>query len=207
MSAPITIVNGEGGQRRSVIVNENFALRIESSVPVVLPNGTPNRARYYNDYIYNAGDFNMAVDGSVTPVEFTVAASPDYDLYITKVLILLASNQIANNKFADLAALTNGWSLYAVEQGEQTFIIQDVTTTGEMTIASGGAFIDLANWNVANDNARSISINIAAAFPFETQRGIRIGRGSKDRFAGLVSDDLSSISEFTVRVIGTRHYP
>lgn len=207
MSLPATIVNGEGGQKRSVLVNENFALRTAASVPEVPPNGTPNRIRYFNDFAYSGGSPNQAVDGSVTPVEFTIAASQDYDLYITTVIILIASNQIANNKFGDLPALTNGWSLYAVEQGDTTYILDGVTTTGEMTIQSGGTPLDLANWNALNDNARSITVDVARAFPFETKRGIRIGRGTKDKFSALVRDNLAGLTELTVRVIGARHYP
>jgi hypothetical protein len=207
MSLPVTIVNGEGGQKRSALVDNNFALRTAAAVPEVLPSGTPNRARYFNDFLYNGLNPEMAVDGSVTPVEYAIAASEEYDLYITKLIILIASGQIQNNKFGDLPALTNGWSLYVVEQGLTTFILDAVTTTGELTIESGGVATSLANWNPANDNARSIVVDLANAFPFETQRGLRIGRGSRDKFAALVQDDLSGLSEFTVRAIGARHYP
>lgn len=207
MSLPAHIVNGEGGQKRSVLVDKNFALRTASAIPEVSPSGTINRARYYNDYLYNGAVSNMAVDGSVTAQLFSVEAVGEYDLYITQIQILIASGQIANNKFGDLPALTNGWSLYAVEQGQTTTILDEVTTTGEMTIESGGTFVSLTNWNPANDNARVITIDVSAAFPFDTQRGLRIGRGSKDRLTAVVQDNLTGLSEFTVRVIGTRHYP
>lgn len=207
MSAPVHIINGQGGQRRSVFVDTNHALRTASAIPEVVASGTINRARYYNDYLYNGAVSNMAVDGSVTSQIFSVEAAGEYDLYITKIQILIASTQIANNKFGDLAALTNGWSLYAVEQGQTTTILDAVTTTGEMTIESGGTFVSLANWNPANDNARVITINLLDAFPFDTLRGLRIGRGSKDRLSALVQDNLTGLAEFTVRVIGTRHYP
>lgn len=206
MTVKAAIVNGEGGRQYSAIVSEHYALRTESSVPAILPQGTRNRVRYYNEYAMNGGASNMAVNGSVTPAEFSIESSEEYDLYITDVQILIASNSIANNKFADLPALTAGWSLFVTEQGRTTFLLDSVTTTGELSIQAGGGFTDLANWNAANDNARVIQINIARAFPFDTLKGLRIGRGSKDRLVGYVQDDLSGLSEFTVRVIGARHY-
>jgi hypothetical protein len=207
MSAPVHIVNGQGGQRRSAIVDTNFALRTASAVPEIVASGTKNRARYFNDYLYNGAAVNMAVNGAVTPQVFTITAANEYDLYITQVQILIASGQIANNKFGDLTALANGWSLYVIEQGVTTYILNEVTTTGELSLEAGGTFVSLSNWNAANDNARIISIDITAAFPFDTLRGLRIGRGSQDSFSALVQDDLSGLSEFTVRAIGTRHYP
>jgi len=207
MAAPVHIVNGQGGQRRSALVDTNFALRTATAIPDILPSGTINRARYFNDYIYNGAVFNMAVDGSVTPQTFSITANNEYDLYITQIQILIASGQIANNKFGDLPALTNGWTLYTEEHGQTTLLLDAVTTTGEMTIESGGTFVSLSNWNAGNDNARAITVDLAAAFPFDTQRGLRIGRGSKDLFSALVQDNLSGLSEFTVRVIGARHYP
>jgi len=201
------IVNGQGGQDRAALVNQNHALRTESSVPEILPSGTRNRARYFSDYAYNGAVNNMAVNGAITPVTYSVMASENYDLYLSEVQILIASNSIANNKFADLPALTNGWNLYVTEQGDDTYILNSATTTGELSIRAGGTFTDLANWNPGNDNARVIKIDLAKAFVFDTYRGIRIGRGTRDSVTALVSDDLSGLSEFTVRFFGTRHYP
>jgi hypothetical protein len=208
MTLKTEIVNGQGGRSTTAFVNQNHALRTESSVPEIQRPGTVNRARLFNGFVTNAaGVSNMNVDGSVTPVEFTLQASTDYDLYVTGIDILIASNSIANNKFGDLPALSNGWDLFVIEQGMQTDIVTAATTTGELTVRSTEPPLDLANWNPSNDNARSIRINIKASFAFDTYQGVRIGRGGKDRLVALVSDDLTGLSELTVRAIGTRLYP
>lgn len=207
MAAPVNLVNGGPGPTTTAHVDMNHAVRVANDIPDTPSVGEGNRLRYFNDYVYNGINPNMAVDGSINPVAYTISSSPDYDLYITKVIILIASNTIANNKFGDVAALTNGWSLFVVEQGLTTYIVDEATTTGELTIESGGVPLDLSNWNPANDNARSISVDISVAFPHTTSNGIRIGRGSKDEFTGLVQDSLVGLSELSVRVIGARHYP
>ena len=43
-------------------------------------------------------------------------------------------------------------------------------------------------------------------FPDE-QPGVRIGRGTQDRITSRVNDDLTGLTEFTVRALGYRHYP
>jgi hypothetical protein len=37
--------------------------------------------------------------------------------------------------------------------------------------------------------------------------GVRIGRGTQDKLSVEVRDDVTGLVEFTVRVMGHRHYP
>lgn len=37
--------------------------------------------------------------------------------------------------------------------------------------------------------------------------GLRLGRGTTDKLRAVVRDDLTGLDEFTVRVLGYKHYP
>ena len=52
-------------------------------------------------------------------------------------------------------------------------------------------------------DAQVLPMDIGALVP----NGLRIGRGTSDRFQVEVNDELQTLDSFTVRVMGYRHYP
>ena len=201
------LITDPATKTRARVSEVNESLHVQQTIPDVPKIGSENRYRYFNELLgttgAGAGTTTQSVDGSVTPVEFYIQSAEDYDINITEIEILIWSNQIANNKFADLTALTIGYDLKVRESGEETFIIEKATTTGELTLFPAGDFVELANWNASNDNARSIKIDIEKA----VTGGIRLGRGVKDRLIAVVNDNLTGISGLEVRAIGRKHYP
>lgn len=201
------LITDPTNKARARVSDVSRSLCVHQTIPDVPEVGTENRYRYLNGLLgttgVDSGTTNQAVDGSVTPVEFYIQSAEDYDILITEIQILIWSNTIANNKFADLTALAVGYDLKIREAGEETFVIEKATTTGELTLYPAGEFVSLANWNALNDNARSITIDIEKA----VSGGLRLGRGVKDRLICVVNDNISGISGLEVRVIGRKHYP
>jgi hypothetical protein len=150
----------------------------------------------------------MNIDGT-TPQTFYISSNLDYDLYITHVVAIIADTAIVHNKFGNVDALTNGWSLYVRESGVKTYLIEEAKTGGQVLAQSGlmspygdlTSVNELANWTGTED-AQTITMPVTEFVP----GGIRIGRGTQDRIVSLVQDDLQGLTEFTVRVLGYRHY-
>lgn len=205
------------GRRISAAVEATNALRVASALPDVPPVGTPNRARFFNAKLgstgADGGTVNQNVNGAVTPQEFYIEAAADYDLYICQIIILIADTAIVHNAFGNVAALANGWDLIATESGLPTPIISKAKTGGQVIafgaldrpFGDGALSFELSNWTGTED-AQLCSIDMAPIMPSET-KGIRLGRGTKDRITSTVNDDLTGLTEFTVRVLGYRHYP
>lgn len=123
--------------------------------------------------------------------------------------MIVADSAVVHNKFGNVAALTNGVTLRVRESGVLTNVFADVKTSGQL-IAQSGIFtaygdaatsFELTNWT-ANDDAHTIVIDVGSLLP----GGIRIGQATLDRFELLVNDDLTGLTEFTVRVMGYSHH-
>jgi hypothetical protein len=66
-----------------------------------------------------------------------------------------------------------------------------VLKNGELTNFSG------------NEDATLVFIPVGQFVP----GGIRIGRGTTDSLRSTVNDNLTGLTQFLVRAVGTRHYP
>lgn len=65
--------------------------------------------RYFNEYVTNGGDNNMAVDGSITPVLFTTGPAQGDVLELARLIFYLESTSDFDSiTFMDLAALAKG---------------------------------------------------------------------------------------------------
>ncbi len=199
--------------KRRVVITANGALCIAQIAPDVPAVGTKNRLRYYSSLVgstgADSGTTNMNVDGS-TPQEFYIAAHLDYDIRIMIIAAIIADTAIVHSKFGNIAALANGWDLKVTESGVDTFLINKAKTGGEAIAQAGFAHafgdgatsFELTNWTGTED-AQSIVIPIHHVIP----GGLRIGRGTKDRIVSIVNDNLTGLTEFTLRILGYRHYP
>ncbi len=199
--------------KTSARVNTNHALRVASTRDTIPDVGTPNRFRYMNGLLgsedLDTGITNMNVNGSGTPQTFQVKAKEKYDIHILGLLIIIADTAIVHNKFGNIPILTNGVNIVARESGIETNIVSAVKTGGQL-IAQSGMFnaygdaatsFELTNWTGTTD-AQTIYIDIGRFVP----DGIRLGRGTKDCIFLTVNDNLTGLTEFTVRILGNRQY-
>lgn len=209
-----TRIGDGGGSKRSARVDTRQALVVAPTIPDIQAQGTPNRYRYFNALLgstgADSGTLNQAVDGSSTPQEFYVGASPDYDIRIMRVLIVIADTAVAHNNFGNVSSLSTGWDLHVEESGASTSIINKAKTGGQVIAQSGfgvgygdgATSFELTNWTGTED-AQTIEVPVDAVLP----GGIRLGRGTQDQIVSTVNDNITGLTEFYVRVLGYRHYP
>lgn len=208
------IIQNGSGRGYSAGVTQYNALNTSQVIPPVPPVGTISRYRYYNKLIGSegagSGITNQNVDGSVTNQTFRISSNPDYDLYISSIIVIIAGLIVSHNNFGSIPELTNGYNLSIIEDGEETRILDEVKTGGQMIAQSifGNSYGDsatsfeLTKWT-GNDDAQTVVVPVFDLIP----GGIRIGRGTLDKLESTVFDDLTGLTEFTVRVVGYRHYP
>lgn len=203
MSIKTHIHDGTGSGYRAKVNTEHALLvsTVPNDVPVV---GTPNRHRYYSGNLTNPTYGNtMVVDGSVTPVQFTLGSNLEYDIHIMRMEVLISDGSMAASKFGALSPLTNGLSVHVEEEGLTTYLMQGAKTNGQVITQSGGVeYLLLTNY-LANSDAFIIIYNIANYI----EQGIRIGRASENRMVCTISDNLIGLDDMFIRVFGYRNYP
>lgn len=213
----VEIKNGGGDDIRA-IVNKEGALNVAEQIKDTPPVGSANRHRYFNALVGSGGAdtgiTDMRVDGSVTPQEFFIKSQAEYDIRITKIVIILAGikNNVILSQFGGLPDIAVGWDLKVTEEDVDTFLINKAKTNGQVLAQSatdlawgtGTTEFRLDNWTGTDDAIMAV-IPVSDIIP----DGLRIGRGTLDRITSVVNDDLTgaNFTEFTVRVIGYRHYP
>lgn len=201
---------GDASSGRVARVSKHHAVCVSPELPDLPPAGTRNRITFLNQLMVDSnGSSVMRVDGSSDPVTFSLAAESDVDLRVSRIIILIADSAVKHNLFGNVAALANGFDLESVESGVVVPLISSAKTGGEVIVQSGmfspygtGAdSFEITNWQATGD-AQVVSMDIASLVP----GGIRIPRGSTDRLVARVNDDLTGLSEFSVRVFGYRHH-
>lgn len=190
-----------------------------STLATLQANGD-TRIRYLNALLGSNGqepvandNSNMNVDGSITPQEFYIEASEEYNFVVTYLIAIIADGSVSHNSFGDVGQLINGWDLYAEQDGEITYLANSVTTGGEALVQSGmfdgwGTASDVNTingyaggggvlWNQDND-AMLIKFPINTVMP----QGLVFTKGTTNRLVSVVNDDLTGLTQFSVRVLG-----
>jgi len=166
----------------------------------------------FAEYFSNGGSSDMAVDGSSTPVEFGVTASPDYDTYLKFVSVNIGDNGSPTlNKFGAITALSNGvawcWdttdlgsvilesglktNLEFIRAAPQTAGIGDGTTAFLADVSGGGT-------------EKNYLPQIDLSTLYGGEWGLRLRKGTNDRMFFKVRDNLSSLLTFDIKVTGRR---
>lgn len=212
MSLPVRVVCGKGSQRAAA-VDEYNQLAVAVYPPAPPAQGELNRMRYFRALLgtqgADAGTTDAAVDGSITAQEFYVGANADYDIHITRVVMIVADSAVAHNNFGNVNALANGVDLVISEGGVDTYVVQGAKTGGQL-IAQSGIFapygddatsFELLNWT-GNADAQTVVFNIAACVP----GGVRLGYGSRDKLSLFINDDVTGLNEYLTYAFGYTHH-
>lgn len=204
------IIDGLGRGHKACITSHNSVCVsfVEGDVP---PVGEENRIRYLKGKLgttgLDSGTTDLQVDGSTTSVDFFVQSDNDFDIHIAVCEILIAALQIPLNRFGNIAGgLGVGFDIRVVEGGNETYIIEKATTNGETIIQSGSAWTATSlTAYLANSDAWVIRVPLGEF----VEDGLRLGRGTKDRFIATVNDDLTvaGIDLMEVTVFGHLHIP
>lgn len=225
MSIKHRIVDGNGGGSEAQVTD--YHALVVASVPAtasVLSDLTTSLKgtslsgedttipRYYNTQLsLNGGGVNvdMVGDGSVTPLHFWITSEELADIIINQIVIVLADNTVATNKFGALAALTNGWELKVTQNGVDTFIIEKAKTGGEILVQSGmnnpfgtGGDVNEITMFVGSDDALITTIPLDRYIP----GGLRLTHGTTDKITAIVNDNHIGLTQLRVRCIGYKQY-
>ena len=156
------------------------------------------------------GTNDVGINFTIGPAYFTINSHKDYDIRIMKILIYIEDTTVSHVTFGALTALTNGIDISVIENGTETYLVQagkkfaDLIqqTVCERPFGDAAAAFELISVTGTAD-AQILPMDIGALVP----GGIRLGRGTLDKFQVEVNDELQALDHFTVRVIGYRHYP
>lgn len=188
----------------------------ESNVPTPPPSGTENTQQYLTGTLgtagLNSGIINQNVDGSLTPQSFFMESDENYDIYITRLSVIIIDKSVSHNKFGALSALPVGWDLKLVEDGNTTLLAEKAKTCGEAQINTffAGVFGDSSNINVipnfndASEDLYTINFQFDRIIP---PYGLRLGRGNTGKIESVINDDLEALSFFKVLVGGYKNVP
>jgi hypothetical protein len=206
-----------------VVGNNNQALNLtdKGEVVVVIPqrpfvgeeiSAIPFR-QYFTDDGIKSGSNTMNVSGTlVSPLDFYITASEDYDIYIKYITVEIGDGGTPSlNKFGALAALTNGVAFYWDTQSEPLYELHEGIKTNKefIRIASDtgaiGTGTDAYLADVSGGGAeKSYLPNLDVSEIYGLSYGLRLRKGSLDKLIFRVQDDLTGLSTFNAIATGTR---
>ena len=156
---------------------------------------------------------DMRVDGSVTPIEFEVKASPKNDLYIKTVDFLISD---AGAEPKDFGAIPNGLTVciqFFYENTDGTITIDNAIKTNANLIRicnRSNSFGDGVNAFllpnvIATSDAYIPELDFAGKFGMP--RGLKLKGGTGQRIVFKINDDITSIDAFDVIAYGFERLP
>lgn len=202
--------------------NEDFKVKVfeEGSIGVVQHRHPPLQEaiqalpfrQYLTDSGNETGNNSLVVDGSSTEVDFYVAASQDYDIFIKSISVIIGDGgSPALNKYGALSALANGvkWTFFSQELGE--YELHDGIKTnlefirlGVDTGAIGGGtdayLADVSGGGTEKSYIPTIDVEETFGIPY----GLRLRKGTTDRIVFTVRDDLTGLTTHNAITYGIR---
>lgn len=158
-----------------------------------------------------SGNSDMRVAGSLAdPIDFTVDAETDKDVYIKTITILIADATASLSQFGAITALTNGvqfiWQ--TKDQGELVIVPE---------LKSNFNFIELAGGNPAFGDGVSAfrASNVVGASDayfqrvditqmFGLQWGLKLRKNTGDKLIFRVRDNTSAVDAFEIVAYGAK---
>ena len=179
----------------------------------------PVQHLYYNAYLGSAGattrnsaTANMNVNGSVTPVEFYLNAESDRNLHLTWAAICIVDGSIDNDKFGGLSALGTGWDLQIRQNGGSYVSVVDKTkTVSDIMTETSMAYPFLekdSNINRIDSLAggdKKFFCQVALKDFMSEADSLLFKAATTDRIRAVVNDDLTGLTEFKVKLFGSRN--
>lgn len=152
-----------------------------------------NETNIRSEYLLNGGSEDQNVDGSVTPVTFSTEVVPVGKVFIVaRVIIYMeGTGHFDSNKFGNLTALTNGWTL-AMNGVEAMVARHNRELVSYMFDAHGS--------KIFGKEAETL----IGRFTFAkfTPGGVGISIRAGETLSTIVKDDLESLVYLSVRAQG-----
>lgn len=162
----------------------------------------------FRQYFTNNGSNDMLVDGSITPVDFTINASSEYDTYVGTMSVIIADASATLTKFGNLVALTNGVEIFWETQDKGVVQIHEGLKTnldfmrlsgGEPAIGTGA---DSFKADLSGGGADAYLPMIDIEDIFGLQWGLRLRKGTTDKIVVRIKDNVSGMDQFDIIAYG-----
>ena len=159
-------------------------------------------------FLDSSGSNEMRVDGSTTPVLFSIEASNDRDIYINSCSVVIADAGATLNNFGNIGALTNGVGLEWETQDFGNRVIHEGLISNFDFIRLSGGVPAFGNGS-SSFRANNVQGNSEGFIPFidfqeifGLQWGLRLRKGTKDKLSFIVRDDVTGVDAFNVIAYG-----
>lgn len=189
MSVKTRIHDGTGTGRTAVVTPSNALLvQVLPETSKGVPPEDLSNLRLFREFLTNAGSSDQRVNGSVTPVEFSINAVAGATKWITGFRVVIEADgfELATSDFREYGAtttgLTNGIQIEAVQGGNTVPIAAE-------PIRIAGDYLNYADDFVNLVNAISAQSDyLQFTFTFDTP--IVLTEGSTDRLIMRIRDNL-----------------
>lgn len=191
MSLRSRIVDGLGSAREaSVTPNNALLVQVLPDTSKGVPPADLTNLRLLQEFFVDSlGSSDQRINGSVTPVEFSVRASASLTKWITGFRVIIEADgfELGTADFRDYGAtvspgLPNGIQIEAVQSGITTTIAPDPIKTAGDYLNYGNRYINFTN----AISAQSDYLQIV----FDFDQPIVLTEGSSDRLVIRIRDNL-----------------
>lgn len=161
--------------------------------------GLPVR-QFFTDDGTADGAIDMRVDGSVTPVDFYIKASADFDIYIKTLSVRLGDPGARLNLFGAIAALTNGIEFTHNTTDNGTLVLHDgikdnlafVRLGLSSPAIGGGTTAFRADTTGGGEDTYLPVIDFKEIFGLPW--GLRLRKNTKDTLKFTIRDDVTAVA-------------
>ena len=154
---------------------------------------TPFPGIAFGGFITNGTSPDLNVDGSITPVEFTIAPPSGKIWYIHNISLVIEDNAINFTKFGGIPALTNGINFKIKQNGLSEELLANIKNNGEFYTFANQVLLDSAVIDIL-----VIQINTK----MNTGTTFKLINSQSDNFKVIVNDNLTSINKFQIILRG-----
>jgi len=208
MSAKYEIKDGEGTSQTAKVretgpLNEKalwtHLAGVTAGVTIPVFDSPIADSEAYDEFLLNGASKEMAVNGSVTPVDFRIEADDVQDIIITDMILAGQDGSLKFSKwFAQNNPLTNGVEISLKSDNALSTYDPLTTTTDLMSFSSG---------NIENSSVTGEAVVISFR-KFSPSLIIRAqgthGVGNDDFIQVKIQDSLTSMDSFTCQVRGVK---
>lgn len=147
----------------------------------------PRHGKYFSKHLINGSDGNMNIDGSVTPVDFTLSPPSGKKYIISLVMLVMEDGLMTYNTFGGITALINGVRFRVTESGIQRDLL-------DYTIKDNFDFYELSA--SAGMETRNTDVLICSWKFIRAGTVLELKNLTSDNFKVTIQDDLTDISKF-----------
>ena len=203
MALPTHISDGRGTKAKAKVHLDGALGVIAHPEPPFIEQKTEPFRQFLTDDGLSTGSTDMAIDGSVTNIDFWIPAHDEKDRYITELNILVAYTLSgAPFKWADGTALTNG-SLLSYNGVTGTRILHDGIKSNQdllrMSNFGVSAVWELRHTNANNDYGFFTTVSLTDMMP---PFGIKLDAGTNQKLTLTVRDNTGTDAD-TFNILAT----